>query len=76
MERTREICLNHAGSPGVWGEEPPLFVDRTEMTASVRGEQHRVFTTINLWLEALQPQLQCQSGDEVVLSDQALSSAD
>lgn len=51
-------------------------VDGPEMTASVSGEQRGEFNAINLWLEALQPQLQCQAGDEVVLSDQALSSAD
>lgn len=35
-----------------------------------------MFNTINLQPEALQPQPQCQVGDEVVLSDSVLSPAD
>lgn len=73
LKRTGEVFLSQRG---LTGEEPLRFVDRTELTASVISEQHSEFNTINPWLEALQPPLQCQTDDEVAVSDQALSSAD
>lgn len=72
LKTTKEGFLNHDGSIGVWGLRAAAIVD---MSAMFSNEQLQEFNKINPWHEALQAQLQCETDEEVGLSDRSLSSA-